>query len=132
MARYSLNLPVQLKQDAEQWSSVQGTSLNQFILWAVAEKIGNLKQSLDDPGFPHITYHRGAAGVPTPVVRGTRIRVQTLVVWHRQGMSAKDIADEYGLRVDQVSNALAFYQEHRAEIDLSIAEEGRLEAEALA
>ena len=40
MARYTLNLPVQLKQDAETWAAQQGVSLNQFILWAVAEKVG--------------------------------------------------------------------------------------------
>ena len=39
MARYTLNLPVQLKQDAETWAAQQGVSLNQFILWAVAEKV---------------------------------------------------------------------------------------------
>jgi predicted HicB family RNase H-like nuclease len=48
MSRYALNLPVQLKQEAEQWAAKQGVSLNQFILWAVAEKVGALKQQLDD------------------------------------------------------------------------------------
>src|SRR5712691_1142743 len=58
MARYALNLPTQLKQEAETWASQQGVSLNQFIRWAVAEKLGALKQQLDDPAFPHITYRR--------------------------------------------------------------------------
>ena len=62
MARYSLNLPAQLKHEAEAWAGKQGISLNQFILWAVAEKVGALKQQLDDPAFPHITYRRGACG----------------------------------------------------------------------
>ena len=44
MSRYALNLPVQLKQEAEQWAVKQGVSLNQFILWAVSEKVGELKQ----------------------------------------------------------------------------------------
>ena len=80
MARYTLNLPVQLKQDAETWAAQQGVSLNQFILWAVAEKVDSLSHRLDDPAFPHITYRRGASGQPTAVVRGTGVRVQTLVV----------------------------------------------------
>ena len=49
MARYALNLPNQLKRDAEQLATEQGVSLNQFILWAVSEKVGSLKQQLDDP-----------------------------------------------------------------------------------
>ena len=56
MARYPLNLPVALKKEAEQWADSQGVSLNQFIMWAVAEKVGALRQGLDDPNFPQITY----------------------------------------------------------------------------
>ena len=40
MARYSLNLPADLKSEAEKWAAEQGVSLNQFILWAVAERVG--------------------------------------------------------------------------------------------
>ncbi len=47
MARYPLNLPTQLKLDAEWLAARQGVSLNQFILWAVAEKIGELRQYTD-------------------------------------------------------------------------------------
>jgi hypothetical protein len=34
-----MNLPQQLQQDATQFAQQQGISLEQFILWAVAEKI---------------------------------------------------------------------------------------------
>jgi hypothetical protein len=64
MARYPLNLPARLKQDAEKWANDQGVSLNQFILWSVAEKVGALKQNLDDPAFRRVTYRRGASGQP--------------------------------------------------------------------
>ncbi len=50
MARYPLNLPQQLKQEAEAWAQRQGVSLNQFILWATAEKVGALSQQLDRTG----------------------------------------------------------------------------------
>ncbi len=80
MARYSLNLPTQLKYEAEAWATKQGISLNQFILWAVAEKVGALSQHLDDPTFPQITYRRGAGGQPMAALRGTGLRVQTVVV----------------------------------------------------
>ena len=128
MARYPLNLPAQLKQEAEKWATNQGISLNQFIMWAVAEKIGALSQSLDDPAFPRVTYRRGAAGQPTPVLRGTGIRVQTVVIATQQWeLTPTQIAAEYDLTKAQVNEALAFYQAHRAEIDAAIATEQAME-----
>ena len=110
MARYPLNLPAQLKEQAEEWAARQGVSLNQFIMWAVAEKVGALSQSLDDPAFPRITYRRGAAGQPVPTLRGTGIRVQTVAVAARQWeMTPAQIAAEYELS-----------EAHRAEIDCAI------------
>lgn len=130
MERYSLNLPTQLKAEAEVWASRQGVSLNQFILWAVAEKVGVLQQHLDDPAFPHITYRRGGSGQPIPVVRGTGIRVQTLVVAAQDwGLAPARIATEYGLRKSQVTMALAFYDAHRHEIDTLLAAEQLSETE---
>lgn len=129
MARYALNLPTQLKQEAEKWAAQQSISLNQFILWSVAEKVGALSQSLDDPAFPHVTYRRGAAGEPVPVLRGTGIRVQALVVAVRQwGLTPAQVAAEYGLTEAQVDDALAFYAAHRTEIDAAISAEQTLEA----
>jgi uncharacterized protein (DUF433 family) len=128
MARYPLNLPARLKHEAERWAVSQGVSLNQFILWAVAEKVGALNQGLDDPAFPHVTYRRGASGQPNPVLRGTRVRVQTLVVAAREwGLSPAQIATEYDLTEAQVKDALAFYEAHRQEIEASIAAEQALE-----
>ena len=80
MTRYALNLPNELKRDAERLAKKQGVSLNQFILWSVAEKVGGLLQGLDDPNFPAITYRRGASGSLSPVLRGTGIRVQTIAI----------------------------------------------------
>ena len=128
MARYPLNLPAKLKQEAEQWAAKQGVSLNQFILWSVAEKVGTLKQSLDDPAFPRVTYRRGATGQPVPVLRGTGIRIQTVVVAVLQWEMAPDrAAAEYGLTDAQVREALAFYDVHRAEIDAGLAVEQAME-----
>ncbi len=128
MARYPLNLPLQLKEEAEKWAADQGVSLNQFIMWAVAEKVGSLGQNLNDLAFPRITYRRGAAGQPMPILRGTGIRVQTVVGAVRQwGMTPAQIAAEYGLTEAQVNEALAFYEAHRAEIDAAITAELALE-----
>ena len=129
MARYPLSLPKQLKQEAEQCAERQGVSLNQFILWAVAEKVGELGQGLDDPGFPRITYRRGAAGRPTPMLRGTGIRVQTMVVCAQQGDTVPEMAEEYSVSEGQVKEALAFYQAHEQEIDANLQEERDLEAD---
>jgi uncharacterized protein (DUF433 family) len=128
MARYPLNLPLQLKREAEEWAARQGVSLNQLILWALSEKLGALKQQLDDPNFPHVTYRRGASGQPAPVIQGTGIRVQTVVVAaQRWGLDAEQIAAEYDLGQAQVREALAFYQAHRQEIDAAVAAEEAVE-----
>lgn len=129
MARYSLNLPIQLKQEAEREAAAQGVSLNQFILWAVSQKVGDLNRSLDDPRFPQVAYRRGASGVPVPMLRGTGIRVQTLVLAARSwGWSPSRIAEEYGLTSLQVEAALGFFEAHPEEIDIAVAREEELTA----
>lgn len=131
MARYPLNLPQQLKQEAEAWAQKQGISLNQFILWATAEKVGSLNQQLDDPEFPQVTYRRGASGIPTPVLRGTGLRLQAVVIAHEiWGMTVAEIAEEYGLTQRQIEEALAFFAAHRAEIETHIDGEVRLTGQA--
>jgi len=128
MTRYALNLPAQLKQDAEAWASRQGISLNQFVLWAVAEKVGALRQQLDDPAYPHITYRRGTSGQLAPVLRATNLRVQTVDVAARQwGLSPAEIATAYGVTEAQVADALRFAEAHRQEIDASITAEQAIE-----
>lgn len=39
-----MNLPLQLHQEVEKWANNQGISSEQFILWAVAEKVSALNQ----------------------------------------------------------------------------------------
>jgi len=130
MARYPLNLPLDLKKEAEEWAARQKVSLNQFILWAVAEKVGALRQGLDDPEYPLVTYQRGAAGIPTPVIRGTGVRVQTVVIADQDWvLTPEQISDELGLRPDQVSEARAFYKAHQVEIDAAIQHERTLESD---
>jgi uncharacterized protein (DUF433 family) len=127
MTRYSLSLPPALKRDAEQLAKKQGISLNQFILWSVAEKVGALAQGVDDPDFPGITYRRGASRQPTPVLRGTGTRVQTIAIAaNTWGMSPLEIANEYDIPEAQIKEAQAFYEAHRAEIDAAIATEEAL------
>jgi len=126
MTRYALSLPNGLKRDAERLAKKQGVSLNQFILWSVAEKVGGLMQGLDDPDFPNITYRRGASGSLAPVLRGTGIRVQTIAL-AAQNMTPAEIAEDYDLTETQVQEVLDFYEAHRAEIDAFIQLEAALE-----
>jgi uncharacterized protein (DUF433 family) len=127
MTRYALNLPVNLKSEAEELASQQGISLNQFIMWSVSEKVTSLRQTVDDPKFPGITYRRGASGWVTPVIRGTGIRVQTIVLDDKMGLSLEEIATDHGLDRNQIREAQAFYNTHRSEVDANIQIETELE-----
>jgi uncharacterized protein (DUF433 family) len=64
-----------------------------------------------------------------PVIRGTGIRVETLVVAHqRWAQSAAELAQEYNISLDGVEAALAYYQAHQEEIDTLIRIESEIEA----
>jgi uncharacterized protein (DUF433 family) len=78
----------------------------------------------------HIEATPGVAG-GKPRVAGRRITVQNIAVWHeRMGKSADEIAAEYDLTLADVYAALAYYFDHRGEIDDSIRAGGEF-AEAL-
>ncbi len=135
MARYSLSLPDQLKLNAEELAKRQGVSLNQFIMWAVAEKVGQMvglrtatkPQPLLD--LPAIDFRLGGAGIYRPVLKKSGIHVKTIVVcstvWNQ---TSEEIALEYdNVPVDDVKQALAYYFAHREEIDLDLAVDRLLE-----
>jgi uncharacterized protein (DUF433 family) len=129
MTRYALNLPVDLKREAEEMAKKQGVSLNQFIMWSVAEKVVSMRNQLDDPKFPLITYVRGSVSdYPLPVIRGTRIRVQTVAMAvNKHKENPEEFAENYGIGVTQVREALGFYDAHKKEIDENIEYEEDLE-----
>ncbi|MEG4092134.1 DUF433 domain-containing protein [Microcoleus sp. Pol12B4] len=83
----------------------------------------------DDRAFPEITCVRGASGEIVTVLRGTRLRVQTVVIAAKKwGFSPNQIAAEYGLSEAKVNDVFAFYTAHSQEIDASIAAEQIIEA----
>jgi len=127
MTRYALNLPINLKREAEELASRQGISLNQFIMWSVSDKVAALREALADPKFPGITYRRGESGWVAPVLHGTGIRVQTIAADLQMGQSPEQIAEEYGLALPRIQEAQAFYHAHRVEIDASLKAEKDLE-----
>ena len=58
-------------------------------------------------------------GKPHIAVR--RITVQNIAIWHeRMGLSADQIATDYGLSLSEVHAALAYYFAYRDEIERSI------------
>jgi len=78
----------------------------------------------------HIEITPGVAG-GKPRIAGRRITVQNVAIWHeRMGKGADEIATEYDLTLADVYAALAYYFDHREEIDESI-REGEALAETL-
>jgi uncharacterized protein (DUF433 family) len=131
VARYPLNLPETLKRDAQELADREGVSLNQLILWALADKVASLRDALDDPRFPQVTYRPGGSGRPVPVLRGSGVRVVTLyTASERWGLSLREVAEQYSLPDGQAKAALAFAAAHRAEMEAEIAADEAL-AEAM-
>ena len=135
MARYSLNLPDELKTRAERIAKAQGVSLNQFIMWSVAEKVGQMVGSKtpskqESPkNFPAIDFRLGGAGIYRPILKESGIHVKTIVncamVWNQ---TAEEIASEYdNVQISDIEQALAYYCSHREEIDLDMAIDSLLE-----
>ena len=70
----------------------------------------------------HIEITPGIVG-GKPRIAGHRIAVENIVIWHeRMGKCADEIAAEYDLSLSDVYAALAYYSDHRAEIDKSMEE----------
>ena len=75
----------------------------------------------------HIEIVEGAGG-PKPRIAGHRIRVQDVAVWHEKlGMSPDEIVHQYPtITLADVHAALAYYWDHRDEIETAIAREHAL------
>src|SRR5881628_3127381 len=66
-----------------------------------------------------------------PRIAGRRISVQDIAIWHeRMGMSPDEIATDYDLTLAEVYAALAYYHDHREEIEARI-REGRAVVEEM-
>jgi len=68
----------------------------------------------------HIEVTPGVTG-GKPRIAGRRITVENVVVWHeRMGMSPDEIAAEHDLSLADVYAALAYYHDHRVDVDREI------------
>jgi uncharacterized protein (DUF433 family) len=74
----------------------------------------------------HIEITPGIAG-GKPRIAGHRITVHDVAIWHEaMGKSADEIATEYDLSLADVYAALAYYFDHREDIDGEIKESALL------
>jgi uncharacterized protein (DUF433 family) len=74
----------------------------------------------------HIEITPAVAG-GKPRIAGRRITVQNIAIWHeRLGQGADLIATEHDLTLADIYAALAYYFDHRAEIDRAIEEDDAL------
>lgn len=75
----------------------------------------------------HIQVIPGPGG-PKPRIAGSRIRVQDVVIWHEKlGMPPDEIVRHYPtITLADVYAALAYYWDHRDEIERAIQEEHAL------
>lgn len=129
--RYSVTLQ-ELQEQVLQLPLKDRWQLVQQLLGSIQQE--TLEGSLplvDEPTFPQIQYRPGSSGQANASIKGTGIRVQTVVIantdWH---WDVSKIAEEYSLSPVQVSEALQFYEAHKAEIDDAISAEVALEAAA--
>ena len=74
----------------------------------------------------HIEVTSGVRG-GKPRVRGTRITVADIVLMHRRmGRALEEIAGTYDLSLAAVYAAMAYYYDHKPEIDQALDEEDAL------
>ena len=84
--------------------------------YAIKAKLRRTMRTIDE----HIEVTLGIVG-GKPRIAGHRITVQNIVIWYdRMGKSADEIATEYELDLADIHAALAYYFDHRIEIDESI------------
>jgi uncharacterized protein (DUF433 family) len=81
--------------------------------------------------YPHITKTPGVCGGKA-CIAGTRIRVMDIVILHEQGILPEQMFEHYSSRPltpAEIHSALAYYYDHKDEIDASLEEDRRNEAE---
>ena len=108
----------------ERWQLVQ------HLLGSIQQETLGAGPTLEhEQAFPQIQYRMGTSGQASASIKGTGIRIQTIVIAQADwDWNVSKIADEYDLSATQVSEALRFYEVHKAEIDDAIASEAALEA----
>jgi uncharacterized protein (DUF433 family) len=81
--------------------------------------------------YPHITKTPGVCGGKA-CIDGTRVRVMDIVVLHEKGLAPEAMLTHYSSRaltLAEVHAALAYYYDHKDEIERSFEKDERAEAE---
>ena len=79
--------------------------------------------------YPHILWN---IDKDLPCIAGTRLRVQDIVGNHLAGRSPEEIREAYpGYTLAQIYSALAYYYDHKEELDRQIEERRRMAEAAL-
>jgi uncharacterized protein (DUF433 family) len=101
------------------WLRQAVETLTQKVEGLVAEQ----KKPVLSTTHAHITRVQGVKG-GEPIIRGTGITVQTIVVLTQRGLTPEQIVEEYEgiLTLAQVHDALGYYYDHPGEIEQYIAE----------
>src|SRR5689334_14973915 len=83
-----------------------------------------------DVSTEHIEIVQGAGG-PKPVIRGTRIRVKDIVNWYEwQDWSVSKVLEEFPhLTPAGIYSALAYYWDHKEELDAEWAKQDAIDQE---
>jgi uncharacterized protein (DUF433 family) len=84
--------------------------------------------------FPHITTDPDVCH-GAPCIAGTRVRVMDIVAAHEQGISLAELQDYFATRpltLGEIHAALAYYNDHKNEIEADFAEAERIAAEGAA
>jgi uncharacterized protein (DUF433 family) len=84
--------------------------------------------------FPHITADPEVCH-GRPCISGTRVRVMDVVAAHEQGVSPEELQDHFATRrltLAEIYAALAYYNDHKNEVEADFAEDERLAAEGVA
>lgn len=78
---------------------------------------------LEKTNHVHITVKKGVCG-GAPIVKDTRTSVANIAGYYRLGLSPEEIQQELPhLTLAQIFDALAFYFDHRQEIDREMEQE---------
>ena len=83
--------------------------------------------------FPHISTDPDVCH-GRPCIAGTRIRVMDIVAAHEQGVSPVELQDHFATRpltMGEIYAALAYYNDHKDEVEEDFAEDERLAREGM-
>jgi uncharacterized protein (DUF433 family) len=84
--------------------------------------------------FPHITTDPQVCH-GRPCIAGTRVRVMDIVAAHEQGLSPAELQNHFDTRpltLGEIHAALAYYNDHKDEVEADFAEAERVAAEGAA